>query len=1132
MANDHRAILSRLTSSASDTASNSGTILSKADSGYVTNTATSISEFEEAPLFPAVSIPPPPNPLDASQSFLCPYCALPILVGDSESSLHRAGPHVPPSSSWNTHEESSEHAQPHAQTPQKLREATVMDVATSADWATHVFADLEPYLCTSDQCLQGAKTYSTQEDWIQHELYAHHIPNVWACEACGHEWRDQTLFSEHVALIHDIPPEHMAAIASLSMKPSAKTPYQLTCPLCRLDCAFELHFKHVADHLQQFALISIDTEVPESPHPVLTSYQGDKYSDLVRFIEEQSEMSQLQQTQKDDSLTGLFQRLWNDQPGLQPASGSPSKPQLSRPRIKSRGPSYTYMQRVRELKVEEAARSAATTPLAQWRSIEPTASAHSGQGTICTLQPPWNPDFVGRIDDLAKIDDTMKEKGHITIIRGPGGMGKSAIATAYTWKFKSCFSYIFWVPAETAMICADSFCEIALKVIPHAETIAEEERLVNLAREFLEQTSERWLLVFDNVDEAFDLRRFLPADMSNTHGCVLITTRNKNLDVSHLSTGASTIDLHALKLEESRELLLKSANRGEPVEDMRAHPEYKLAGDIAKRAEKLPLALSLIAGFVLASECTLAYFVELWNERQMSRNAQEAPADADDAMEMVWNIGLREVRTDSRQLLNILAFFDSDNIQKGLLVGSHEDPSLEMLHSHSPMRWSRMTAELSKRRLITIRTHDGEEVLSIHRKLQAKILDELNQPDNAAERRKVFERVFLLIRARFPRPSPIQVPEPHKWPTCRRYLPHILSIKRLWQTGLVEIPPSVKMAELISDAGIDLWERCLTVEGLELLRSAEAILDQGDFQEDHLRANIHVVVSLLLQDSGIANLAECRDRITKVITIRVRHREECDPATYTKNDDILLGNAWSDYGCVLLQYNNYKEAAPIFDNCLEKYHEWGPPEEIPYEYAKYHHHKAYCLMYEGKFEQAVPMAEQGLHWVQVATGQSAATNRWRFDLACLVLQSGDRQRALNLHKEVLEARLKLHGKFGLLTFQSYYAVGAAHRWLGQLNEAEQYMRKVIEIDQSRPGICTEAGLAQTQFNLSEILGLRAEQVKDGGKEPRLSSEMVSALLEESAVLAQRARKANIEDSSSMPMHRSRRTRVVSQRNTN
>ncbi len=51
----------------------------------------------------------------------------------------------------------------------------------------------------------------------------------------------------------------------------------------------------------------------------------------------------------------------------------------------------------------------------------------------------------------------------------------------------------------------------------------------------------------------------------------------------------------------------------------------------------------------------------------------------------------------------------------------------------------------------------------------------------------------------------------------------------------------------------------------------------------------------------------------------------------------------------------------------------------------------------------------------------------------------------------------------------------------------QYMRKIIEIDQSRPGICTEAGLAQAQFHLSEILRLRAEEANIGGKEPRVQN---------------------------------------------
>ncbi|KIW98283.1 uncharacterized protein Z519_01867 [Cladophialophora bantiana CBS 173.52] len=366
-------------------------------------------------------------------------------------------------------------------------------------------------------------------------------------------------------------------------------------------------------------------------------------------------------------------------------------------------------------------------------------------------------------------------------------------------------------------------------------------------------------------------------------------------------------------------------------------------------------------------------------------------------MEVVLNIGLREVETEACQLLNILAFFDNDNIHMDLLVGPHEDPLLEMLHLYSPMRWNRMTSNLSKRRLITVRNHDGEEVLTIHRKLQAKVLEELNQLDNAAERTKVFERGFLLIRGEFARPSPIRV----------------LSIKRLWQSRIVEIPPSVKLARLISDAGIDLWERYLTVEWLELLISAEALLDQGGFRQDLLCANIHVV---------------------------------------------------------------FKEAARIFDMCFEKYQRWGPPEEIPYEYAKYYHHKAYCLMYEGNFEQAVLMAEHGFYWVQVATGQPAGSNRWRCDLACLVLQSGDKEHALKLHKEVLTSR------------------GQAHKGLNELSEVELYMRKILDIDQAHPGICTKAALAQVQFNLSQILAARAED--SGVRQAKLS-----ARLQESAILA-------------------------------
>ena len=160
-----------------------------------------------------------------------------------------------------------------------------------------------------------------------------------------------------------------------------------------------------------------------------------------------------------------------------------------------------------------------------------------------------------------------------------------------------------------------------------------------------------------------------------------------------------------------------------------------------------------------------------------------------------------------------------------------------------------MTNELKRRRLIAVEMRDGEDTLSIHRKLQARIRRELDKDSSLSE--NVFSQAFTLVRSRFPTASPIQVPEPEKWPVCRKYLPHLLSFQRLMLGNLVHLPPTVQLATLFSDGGIDLWERGMTTEGLELLRSAEAILDKIEAAGNELlRANIHVIISLLLQDSA------------------------------------------------------------------------------------------------------------------------------------------------------------------------------------------------------------------------------------------------------------------------------------------
>ena len=404
-----------------------------------------------------------------------------------------------------------------------------------------------------------------------------------------------------------------------------------------------------------------------------------------------------------------------------------------------------------------------------------------------------------------------------------------------------------------------------------------------------------------------------------------------------------------------------------------------------------------------------------------------------------------------------------------------------------------MTSELKRRRLIAVEMKYGEQVMSVHRKLQARLLRELDK--DVPSGRLVFSQAFSLVRSRFPTASPIQVPEPEKWQICKKFLPHVLSIQRLMLGKWINLEPSVELAQLFSDGGIDLWERGLTTEGLDLMKSAEAVLDQiSSHKFQLLRANIHVIISLLLQDSGLVHIGECRDRINSALEIRQSYSENCVADSYSRNDEILLFNAWSDYGCVLLQLNLVQDAELIFDRCLRKYEEWGDADVIPYEYAKGHHHIAFCLMQRGSADESIRNAGLSLHYVEKATGKSAAYYRWKFDLACLLFQhpnflesSAWQSRTIEMHREVLEARLHLHGKFAFLTLESYYALGAVISCLGNLPEAESCFRTILEVEKARPGSCNELALARTQYHLGQLL-LWLEEGSQASQNPTSRSE--------------------------------------------
>ncbi|KAL8834257.1 MAG: hypothetical protein Q9170_003844 [Blastenia crenularia] len=1062
---------------------------------FSSRSGTSVAGSEQFTWVKHFDIPKPPIVLKPGCSFDCPYCGQEIIVG--------------------------------------------LQVDTSEDWSSHVLLDLEPYMCTFEDCLRADKLFGNRESWFQHELDSHRLRRIWSCQSCSHNFDELEDIELHLSEKHknSNDPSQMSLMLSLCERFSSEGISAQPCPMCGCTRATTKALEeHIAGHLEQLALSSVSNVY--GPDVVTQSHDGTsiekkaKMEDLNKFVDEQrGYFWKPSQLERDDSASGsnvAFAEDSDDEAVHQDVHFSPALPTLmkksGRPQMQRRGDSW--MKRVNDFFDNQPADQQGKAPwLSRVQTFLETPSAEGGpyeerkidspagspiqsplrpsaqEPTVyvpphClrTNQPPRNKDFIGRDSDLMKLHENLSLQGTSCIVTGAGGMGKTETAIEYTYRYNDAYSYIFWVSAETAISCADTYSLIATEFIVTADDVMYEQgRLVTLGRDFLEQTDLRWLLVFDNVTSWSDIQPYIPTRSHETSGSILITSRNQKLVGSMTIPDCQHLELTALPSEESRLFLLNAMQASVESKDMTSHPEYKLAGVIAKEAEGLPLALTQIAGYIQVSKCTLTDFVQLWNERRRHTKSSNPLANpsllsTDKALETVWAIGLRDCTIDARELLNILAFLDSDCIQRKLLVGEHEEPSLDFLHSDQAFRYKRMITELSRRNIIAIKTQKEEGTLSIHKSLQRKILQDLEK--DPRKRDEVFSQAFDLVRKQFPLPSPIQVPEPAKWPACKEFLPHVLHLENVIMNIVPSINPSIKMARLMSDGGINLWERGMTGEGLRLLKSAETVLDKLEVQDTQLRANINVVINLLIQDYGLTHIAESEQRSRKALDIRLEYREQTGIEDYTRNDDILLHNAWSDYGCVLLQYNKFEEAEPIFHQCHAKYLLWGSESEIPYEYYKYNHHASFCRLYRHDFARAIQLAEASLRLITLATGQSSAANKTKFDLACIVLQSGDTQRALALHKEALEANMRLHGKFNFLTLQSYYAVGAVSAYSGNLTEAERWMRKALTLEESRKGSWPEAANARAQFHLSQIL---KEQGKEADEAQQLATQAESVL---------------------------------------
>ncbi|OJD27184.1 hypothetical protein ACJ73_01426 [Blastomyces percursus] len=185
-----------------------------------------------------------------------------------------------------------------------------------------------------------------------------------------------------------------------------------------------------------------------------------------------------------------------------------------------------------------------------------------------------NPNFTGRQNEIHAIHQhfvSAKEKklqGRVCLW-GPGGVGKTQLAAAYSLSHKQHYSHILKVSARSFAALQEDFAKIIYEVTSHAGVDARkdptseaktqmsqaeiQENIHAVHRWFSDHQAGDWLLIIDDVSLAgVNILGFIPRTET---GNVLITSQSREIGgYGHL------IPLEDLDLEDAVTLLLNKAN--------------------------------------------------------------------------------------------------------------------------------------------------------------------------------------------------------------------------------------------------------------------------------------------------------------------------------------------------------------------------------------------------------------------------------------------------------------------------------------------------------------------------------------------------------------------------------------------
>jgi serine/threonine protein kinase/tetratricopeptide (TPR) repeat protein len=406
-----------------------------------------------------------------------------------------------------------------------------------------------------------------------------------------------------------------------------------------------------------------------------------------------------------------------------------------------------------------------------------------------------NTNFIGREKELAAIRASLRTSRLLALValHGLGGVGKTQLALEYAYRHASDYRLVAWVHAEQAETVAAGYNAIGRAL--QLPATPNEREAIEAVRTWLER-NDRWLLIFDNVQDPAAVRPYLPRSQT---GHMLVTSRHQSWRGL-----AASLPVNVLPRDEAVDFLLQRTGETDAAQ----------AEALSDELGALPLALEEAAAYIEATGRTIASYLPLL--RVHRGRVLGSPSDPLAAVQTTWELSFREIerwKPASLELLKLCAFFAPDDIPRALLR-SRGDGGPESLRAVVGDEVALDECIAALRRYSLVRTEG--DALSLHRLVQLATRERISEGD----RKQWTTAALSLIEAAYPADS--IAGDSSREPG--RLLPHASSV--LAHAGDHESDPQLA-ARVLRRTGIYLSARGLHDRARERLERALALFERA-----------------------------------------------------------------------------------------------------------------------------------------------------------------------------------------------------------------------------------------------------------------------------------------------------------------